>query len=238
MILRQERLCTICARGGSKGVTDKNIRPLLGLPLIVHTINQAKNSQLFARIAVSSDSDIILNLAKEAKVDYLIKRPEEMASDISAKLPAIRHCVSEVERLSGEDFKIFVDLDVTSPLRIKEDIIGAVKLFEDSESHNLLTGTLADHSPYYDMVEFDTFGGIKVVKEPPYKVVRRQDSPKCYGLNSSIYIWTRHGLFGRNSFFNEDTLLFVMPGERSRDIDTELDFKIVEYLAKERGSLV
>jgi len=126
-----KRLCTICARGGSKGVKGKNIRPLLGKPLIAHSIEQARKSGLFAAIAVSSDSDIILQIAKEWGVDFLIKRPDELATDHAAKLPVIRHCVAEVERQSGYCFDTIVDLDATSPLRSVEDICSAVALLEE-----------------------------------------------------------------------------------------------------------
>lgn len=95
------RICTICARGGSKGVVNKNIRPLAGKPLIAHTIERAKASGLFACIAVSSDSPAILEAAATWGADYMIRRPEELATDNAAKIPAIRHCLAEAERLSG-----------------------------------------------------------------------------------------------------------------------------------------
>ena len=92
-----KRLCTICARGGSKGVPNKNVRMIAGKPLIAHTIIQAKKSELFDSVAVNSDSMQILDVAQEYEVDYLIKRPDELASDTSAKLPAIQFGVQFVE---------------------------------------------------------------------------------------------------------------------------------------------
>jgi len=204
MAAKLERICTICARGGSKGVPNKNIRLLQGKPLIAHSITQAQESKLFSKIAVSSDSDQILEIANQAKVDYTIKRPENLANDQAAKLPAIRHCVEEAEKLSKQNFSTFVDLDATSPLRKVEDIIEAVELIEKSDSDNLLSGTPSHRSPYFNMVEFDQDNSLKLVKPLENKLNRRQDP---------------------------DTLLYVMPGERSRDIDSELDFKIVEFLA-------
>src|SRR5579872_5457966 len=119
------RLCTICARGGSKGVPGKNIRELLGKPLIAHSLDQARACGLFYAIAVSSDSDEILDVAKRFGADVLVRRPEEMASDTAAKLPAIRHCVEGAEKALGRTFPVFVDLDATSPLRLPADISGA-----------------------------------------------------------------------------------------------------------------
>src|SRR5438045_2301672 len=96
-----KRLCTICARGGSKGIKGKNIRALLGKPLIAYSIEQAKMSGLFDAIAVSSDSDAILEAAGKCGADYLIKRPAELATDQAPKVPVIRHCVAEAEKLEG-----------------------------------------------------------------------------------------------------------------------------------------
>src|SRR3569833_3463738 len=95
------RLCTICARGGSQGVKGKNTRALAGKPLIVHSIEQAQASGLFDVLAVSSDSPTILEIAAQAKVDHLIRRPDELATDQAPKLPVIRHCVAEVRRRAG-----------------------------------------------------------------------------------------------------------------------------------------
>ena len=225
-----KRLCTICARGGSKGVKGKNIRPLLGKPLIAHSIEQAKASGLFEAIAVSSDSDIILGISREWGVDYLIKRPDELATDQAAKLPVIRHCVAEVERQKGYSFDIIVDLDATSPLRLIEDIQNAVALLEKGGAGNVITAMPSRRSPYFNIVELNADGIVELSKQLKTVIVRRQDAPKCYDMNASIYVWKRQVLFASDTIFNEDTKLYVMPEERSIDIDSELDFKFVEFL--------
>ncbi len=224
------RLCTICARGGSKGVKGKNLRMLAGKPLIAHSIEQARASGLFDALAVSSDSDAILEVAREYGCDYLIKRPDELATDQAAKLPVIRHCVAEVERLSGGEFDTLVDLDATSPLRLPADIVGAVGLLETSGSGNVLTAMPARRSPYFNLVEVDSAGVVHLSKPLESAVVRRQDAPKCYDMNASIYVWCRPVLFERAGLFNADTRLYVMPEERSIDIDSELDFLFVEFV--------
>jgi len=225
-----KRICTICARGGSKGVKGKNVRTLLGKPLIAHSIVQAKASGLFDAIAVSSDSELILEVAKEWGVDYLVRRPDEMATDSAAKLPAVRHCVAEVERQMGYQFDTMVDLDATSPLRIVEDIRNAVALHEETGADNVITAMPARRSPYFNLVELNA-EGIPVLSKPlKSAIVRRQDSPKCYDMNASIYVWKRRVLFECDTVFNPATRLYVMPDERSIDIDSELDFKFVEFL--------
>lgn len=224
------RLCTICARGGSKGVKGKNIRMLMGKPLIAHSIQQAKLSGLFEAVAVSSDSEDILAAAKEYGADYLIKRPDELASDHAAKLPAIRHCVAEVELKMGHQVEVIVDLDATSPLRSAEDIQQAVMLLEESGAGNVITGMPARRSPYFNLVELNSDGIAELSKPLKSQIVRRQDAPRCYDMNASIYVWKREVLVNSDKLFNEDTKLYVMPEERSIDIDSELDFRFVEYL--------
>ncbi|AWI77214.1 flagellar modification protein B [Parazoarcus communis] len=225
-----KRLCTICARGGSKGVKGKNLKVLLGKPLIAHSIDQARASGLFDLIAVSSDSDEILAVAQDCGADLLVKRPDELATDQAAKLPVIRHCVAEVERLTGDSFETLVDLDATSPLRTPEDIRDAVELLERSGAGNVITAMPARRSPYFNLVELDQDGIVHLSKSPRNAIVRRQDAPKCYDMNASIYVWRRAALFGNESLFNPDTRLHVMPEERSIDIDSELDFRFVEFL--------
>lgn len=231
------RLCTICARGGSKGVKNKNTRALLNIPLIAHSIGQATKSGLFEAIAVSSDSETILEVARQWGADYLIRRPDEFAGDHSPKLPAIVHCVTEAEKLSNVSFDVVVDLDATSPLRSIDDIQSAVGLLEDRGAPNVITASPARRSPYFNMVELDEEGHVRLVKPPTGLVARRQDSPKCYDMNASIYVWRREVLLREQGIFLKDTQLYIMPEERSQDIDTELDFEIVELLAKKRVTL-
>ena len=230
------RICTICARGGSKGVKNKNIRDLAGKPMIAHSLTQARTSGLFEVIAVSSDSPEILEVARRHGADLLVERPAELATDTAAKLPVIRHCVEGVERITGKRFDVVVDLDATSPLRWVEDIQGAVHLLERQNVANVITAAPARRSPYFNLVELGEDGVVRLSKPLERPIVRRQDSPKCFDMNASIYVWQRAALFDCPTVFNADTRLFIMPAERSTDIDNELDFEIVELLMKQRNS--
>lgn len=236
MINQARRICTICVRGGSKGVKNKNIRELAGKPLIAYTLAQARDSDLFDVIAVSSDSPAILEVAHSHGANLLISRPLELATDRSAKLPAIRHCVLESERITKNQFDIIVDLDATSPLRYPEDIQEVVKLVETENVSNAITAAPARRSPYFNLVELDNNDVVKLSKPLAEPIVRRQDSPACFDMNASIYVWQRHALFDYPTVFNNDTKLFVMPEDRSIDIDNELDFEIVEFLMNKRRS--
>lgn len=225
-----KRLCTICARGGSKGVPGKNIRPLAGRPLIAWTILQAKASGLFERICVSSDSEAIRRTALASGADQVVDRPAEMADDKSAKAPAIRHALLAAEAEAGHPYDILVDLDATAPLRLPEDILGAVRLLETGNATNVITGSPAHRSPYFNLVERALDGTVALSKRLERPVIRRQDAPACFDMNASIYVWRRGRFVEDPRVFYADTLLYEMPAERSHDIDQELDFLIVEML--------
>ena len=222
-------LCTICARAGSKGVANKNLRLINGLPLIAYSLQQAVETKLFSQIAVSSDSSEIRTTAMAHGATFVVDRPTQMASDTAPKLPAIRHCVETTEKEFGQ-FDIIIDLDATSPLRIAADIIGSLKLLTATNADNVITGTPAHRSPYFNLVEQDENGIVQLSKSLKDAVTRRQDSPKCFDMNASIYVWRRDALLNNPSLFVSSTRLFEMPRERSLDIDSEADFEMVEWM--------
>lgn len=230
-------VCTICARGGSKGVKGKNLRMIAGKPLLAHTIEHAKAAGIFAYIAVSSDSDEILNCAREYGVDYAVKRPPELATDAAAKVPVIQHCVAEVEKLTEQQFEICVDLDATSPLREVSDIVNAVEMLDEG-TENIITGSPSRRSPYFNLVELDRERGtVFLAKRPKEQIFCRQNTPRTFDMNASIYVWWRKSLFDGTEVVRDTTKLYEMPEERSVDIDAPLDFKIVEMLLEEKREL-
>lgn len=226
------RLCTICARGGSKGVPGKNLRPLSGLPLIAHSINQAAKSGLFEFVAVSSDSRDILAVASIHGAST-IHRPDSLATDEAPKLPAIGHALREMETRHNVRFDTLIDLDCTSPLRDIEDIKGAAMVLESRKVGNVITGSPARRHPKFNLVRRPR-GSVHVQLYDPSKIYRRQDAPECWDMNASIYAWDRSRIKEHPVLWNHDTQLYEMPIERSWDIDTELDFKIVEMLMEMR----
>lgn len=228
-------LCTICARGGSKGVPGKNIRPLMGKPLIAHTIGHAQASGIFAAVAVSSDSDEILNAAAAHGADLVIKRPDELATDTSGKLPAILHALETLETRLGLAADFHFDLDATSPLRQPEDIVACAAILTETGCSAVITGTPAHRSPYFNLVERTADGSVALSKTLPGGVLRRQDSPDCFDMNASIYGWRRELLRTDPRVFYPDTRIHVMPRERSWDIDEEFDFEIVSQLMAKRN---
>ena len=224
-----KKICTICARSGSKGLKSKNIRLMHGKPLIAHTILQAQSANIFDAISVSSDSKIILDIASDYGVEFMIQRPQELATDQASKLLTIRHCLKATEEITKRRFDVIVDLDVTSPLRSADNIKNAVNLLDEQKVSNVITGVPARRSPYFNMVELDQNAIARIPKPPKDPFFRRQDSPQCYDMNASIYVWKRKCLLDSDSIWNEQTRLYVM-SEESMDIDSELDFEIVEFL--------
>jgi len=228
-------LCTICARGGSKGVKNKNTKNINEKPLIAYTIEQAKESGLFEHIVISTDSEEIAEISKKYGAEVFFKRDEAMASDTAGKLEVIRDAFVRSEEHYNCRFDYLIDLDATAPLRSVDDIIDSFKQFLDNDNDNLITAMPSRRSPYFNLVEIDQDGKVSLSKELDKRVIRRQDAPKSYDMNASIYIWKRDIILNYNKLFLEKTGLYIMPEERSIDIDTELDYKFVEFLMKENN---
>jgi CMP-N-acetylneuraminic acid synthetase len=223
-------IATVCARGGSRGVPGKNIRPLAGKPLIVHTIEQARACRSIDAVYVSTDDAVIAEVAKAAGAVVPFLRPAELATAEAPKVPVIRHLVEAVEK-SGVRIARIIDLDPTSPLRDIADIEACLKLLTPA-TDVVITAYEAEKNPYFNMVELDDSGHAHLVKAPPSAVESRQAAPKVYAMNASIYVWHRHTL--SKGLWEGRAALHVMPRERSVDIDTPLDFKLVELLMRER----
>jgi len=228
-------LVTICARGGSKGVKNKNIRPLLGKPLIAHTILQAKAWKRADRIVVSTDSPEIAAVAKDFGAEVPFMRPAELATDTADKLPVIRHACREAERIFQEKFDLIVDLDVTSPLRTVKDLENCYDLFIEKKPDTLFSVVRSHKNPYFNMVEVDKEGTAHLCKSLPQEVHRRQDAPVVYAMNASIYFFKRDFLLDDRapSLFAGKAIAYEMNELSSTDIDREVDFKFVEFLVKE-----
>ena len=224
-----KNLCTICMRGGSKGVPSKNLREMHGKPLMGHTIEQALQSKLFEHVVISTDSEKIASTAKLFGAEAWFLRPSQMATDNAPKLPVIRHAFMEAEKRYGLRFDVLVDLDATSPLRLVNDISEAYKQFVDDDADILITASPARKNPYFNMVERAN-GRVQIVKELDKTPVRRQDATQVFDMNASIYIWKRQALLENDTIFTDKTSLYVMPEQRSVDIDTEMDWEFVNYM--------
>ncbi len=221
-------LCTICARGGSKGLPNKNLLKIGDKSLIGHTLSQAKAIDAIDCIIVSSDSNEILKEGEIYAADILLQRSAKLASDDAGKIDAIIDCLNHAESNLNKHFDYVIDLDVTSPLRNLIDIENCLEFTKDQGFKNLITVTNSKKNPYFNQIEI-TNEGPQLVKSG-HNIKGRQSAPKVYDMNASIYVWSRDFLINEKTLFSRDTIVYDMPEERSLDIDNELDFKIVKYL--------
>ena len=228
-------LCSICAREGSKGVPNKNIKEIAGKPLIAFSIQQALESNLFDKIVVSTDSDEIRKIAKKYGAESWFSRPTGLSKDNSPKIPVIKHALEESEKKFNYKFGHIIDLDITAPLRNVEDIRQAYKIFLKDGFDNLITGTRSRKNPYFNMIEI-TNGKVELSKQLKDMPVNRQQSPQVYDMNASIYIWTRDFLLKENSLFSGSLGFYEMPEDRSIDIDSPLEWEIVKMLLEKKSS--
>lgn len=220
-------IATICARGGSKGLPGKNIRPFAGRPLIAHTIAHALACGEIDGVYVSTDDQAIAQaaLAAGAQVPYL--RPAELATDAAPKLPVIEHLVRHLEQ-QGERIARVVDLQPTSPLRTTADLAAALAVAPAADL--VVSVTQAQDNPYFNLVEQQPDGSVRLSKG--VGAGRRQDTPTVYALNGSIYVWQRAALAhaAQNGLWSVRIAPCVMPRWRSVDIDTLEDFEYAEWL--------
>ncbi|MEC7479550.1 MAG: acylneuraminate cytidylyltransferase family protein [Pseudomonadota bacterium] len=221
-------LCTICARGGSKGLPNKNLLKIGDKSLIGHTLTQAKAIDAIDCIIVSSDSNEILKEGEIYAADILLQRSAKLASDDAGKIDAIIDCLNHAESNLNKHFDYVIDLDVTSPLRNLIDIENCLEFTKDQGFKNLITVTNSKKNPYFNQIEI-TNEGPQLVKSG-HNIKGRQSAPKVYDMNASIYVWSRDFLINEKTLFSRDTIVYDMPEERSLDIDNELDFKIVKHL--------
>ncbi|TXE08791.1 cytidylyltransferase domain-containing protein [Algoriphagus aquimarinus] len=224
-------LATICCRGGSKGVPNKNLRLMHGIPLIGHTIVQAQQSELIADLIISTDSQQIADTAKEfgAKVPFM--RPDDLASDSASKWPVFIHALEFYEKEYGVEVEYLVDLDVTVPLKTPLDIDGAIQLALDNPSTEVvITGYEPERNPYFNMMEIREDGLAEIVKKSEKPIVRRQDAPDVYSLSPAAFVIKKSALYNYPHWSKAPCRIFPIPRERAIDIDSLLDFELVEFL--------
>ncbi len=227
-------LITICARGGSKGIPGKNIRPLNGKPLLAYSIQTAERLKTHfenVTVALSTDDEAIKKIAADYGLETAYTRPESLATDTAGKIGVITDLLRYKEHEDLKKFDVVIDLDVTSPLRTAADVIHAFELLQNnSDVVNLFSVNRAHRNPYFNMVEEAENGFYNLVKKPAAGVLSRQAAPQVYDLNASFYIY-RKAFFeaGYSSAITDKSLVYVMP-HICFDLDEPVDFDFLEYL--------
>ncbi len=230
-------LCVIGARGGSQGLPNKNIRPMLGKPLIVWSIEQALATPEIDRLVVSTDSPEIARVAREAGAEVPFLRPDSLAGPEVGKFQVWTHAFAECQKRFGERYECLIDLDCTSPLRESADISKALAQFRAGRSRKVdavFSVCEARKNPYFNLVEPDADGALKFSKKRDQKILCRQKAPPVFEHVASIYVlaadflgWADHLLDGHAEGYD------IGP-EKSLDVDCELDFLLVEFLLNRR----
>lgn len=222
-------LAVVPARGGSKGVPNKNVRQLVGRPLLAWTLDAAAGSRYLDKVVVSSDDPTIIEMTRKLGGDAPFVRPAALARD---ETPGIEPILHALQMLPGYD--LIVVLQPTSPLRQAIDIDGCLERLIEMRATTCVAVTEAHNHPYWTYLTDRSERLVPFVKVAPNAALRRQDLPRALTVNGAVYVSTVASLLAQRSFLQEDTVAYEMPAERSLDIDTLEDFAVAERAVQER----
>jgi CMP-N,N'-diacetyllegionaminic acid synthase len=225
-------ICFIGARGGSKGVKRKNIRLLDGKPLIAYAIESALDSKCFQSVIVSTDDKEIASIAKKYGAEIPFLRPKKLANDYSGMSDVLIHGILKLRSL-GYSFDVLINRDCTVPFIDMKDIQGALNLFKKINCNGVYSVYKQHQNPYFNMMETDSQGYLKLSKKLKHKIVRRQDAPIVYQLNG-LFVIKPEALLKYGSTIMPKILPYEIPSEHGFMIDTELEFKLAEVMLKEK----
>ncbi len=219
----------IGARAGSKGVPNKNFRMMHGKHVIDWALDQLIDSDQIDAFVVSTDCpDMYEHGLKRGGID-IGPRPPELATDGAGKWGVWQHALGEVEKQTGP-VSAFVDLDCTSPLRLPQDISGAIDLFQSEQPDMVMSCCVSRKNPYFNMLETDADGALHVSKPLPGHVLSRQAAPIVLDHVGLVYVLDPAYLRVASSLFEGRVIPYMVPEERSLDIDNPIDWDIVEFL--------
>jgi CMP-N-acetylneuraminic acid synthetase len=224
----------IFARGGSKGLPGKNIKPLLGKPLIAWSIEQALTVPGIDRVIVSTDAQEIADIAGEYGAQTPFLRPPELAKDETPEWMVWRHALGFLRETEGRYPDYIVSVPVTSPLRLPGDIAAAIEEYEKHSPDAVVVMTQAHRNPYFNMVRMNDEGCVEIAAQPDSKISRRQDVPKIFDLTTVAYVLKTEFIMTSDSLFEGKVRAVEVPAERAVDIDTQMDFDIAEVLMSKR----
>lgn len=224
--MHMKNIAIIPARSGSKGLKDKNIKELLGKPLLAYSIKAAIDSKMFDEIMVSTDSEVYAEVAKKwgAKVPFL--RSEEMSSDSAGSWDTVREVLSRYKEQQKE-FDTVCLLQPTSPLRTGKDIINAYQIYDEKKANTVIGVCQTEHSPLWENTLPDDNSMENFISKENNK--RRQMLPTYYRINGAMYIVSVDEIIQNNDIY-KNSFAYIMSTEKSIDIDTELDFLIAEKI--------
>ncbi len=225
-------LAIIPARGGSKGVPRKNIRLLDGKPLIAHTIEVARQCPSITRCILSTDAPEIAQIAQSHGIDVPFMRPDHLATDHAATIDVVLHAVERMEKVEEMTFDVILLLQPTTPLRIVADVEQSLQLLQQSGADSVVSFYPVERGHPYYMYTLDT-GEPHPLMQIPDHITRRQEFPSVYVRNGAIYATKRDVLVQTHSFYGAKTQAYIMPYERSINIDSEIDLLLAEQIIQQ-----
>jgi len=226
-------LAIIPARGGSKSIPNKNITLVGGKPLLEWTISAARAAQSIDRVIVSTDSPDIAGVARACGAEVPFLRPPELAQDDTPGIVPILHAAQWLKEHQSYEPDYVMCLQPTSPFRTLEDIEAVLKMAWDRQAESVISVTLADQHPQW-MKTISEDGTLHDYATDASLVTRRQDLPAVYALNGAIYLIRFDLLLQNQSLYTERSLAYIMPPERSLDIDTPWDLYLADLVLKDR----
>ena len=226
-------LAIIPARGGSKGLHRKNIKLLNGLPLIYYSIKAALDSKLVNRVIVSTEDKEIANIAKDFGAEVPFMRPDSLASDKSMVIDTYFNVVDQISKQNSKPVESFLALLPTTPLRTSNDIDRAIKIFNHKKANSVISVNESS-KPLYWHRRITKDGKLKSFLPKFDAVKNRQEFEKTYLPNGAIYVFLTEALRSTREYYSNKTYPYIMPIEKSIDIDNETDFEIAEYLLKKQ----
>tara|TARA_B110000196_G_C21067876_1_gene625870 strand:- start:326 stop:1012 length:687 start_codon:yes stop_codon:yes gene_type:complete len=222
-------LYLIPARGGSKGLPGKNIKILNGKPLINHTIDFVRSFTDDANICVSTDSDEIIKCVEKNNLKVHFKRPSNISSDTASTIDVIKHAIGYFHS-KGKSFDTLILLQPTTPFRKKQDLKNMIDIW-DNQLDLLVSVKESHESPYFNLFEENTKGYL--LKSKKVNISRRQDAPKVYAFNGSIYIYNINSInLNKINSFKKIKKYIMSDPAYSVDIDSEFDFILAEIISK------
>jgi N-acylneuraminate cytidylyltransferase len=220
----------ICARGGSKGIPKKNVKPLGGKPLIGWSIEIAKQCNFIDRIVISTDNAEIASVSRSFGAEVPFMRPKELAGDNAPEWSVWQHAMQKLEELDNFRADYVIVLPPTSPFRSNEDIKYSMDIIIDETVDMVISVTESGRNPYFNMVELDSQGWVHLSKTPNQKVIRRQAAPPVYDMTTVLYTTRPNFILKASGVLDGNVKALVIPEIRAVDIDTRLDFAFAEFL--------
>lgn len=226
----------IFARGGSKGLPGKNIRPLHGKPLIAWSIGHALAVARIRRVIVSTDCPEIAAVARASGAEVPFMRPTELAGDCSPEWLAWRHALEFLRRDEGGLPEAMVSVPTTAPLRHPVDIEDCLDAFAKGGADIIVTVTEATRSPWFNMVSIAEDGMARLLLPAAKRISGRQQAPPAFDITTVAYVADPGFVLSRDGIFDGRVRAVQVPRERAIDIDTPIDFQIAECLLRAPGA--